>query len=89
MAKQDKNILVEEAAKKLGLGVHSLRVALQQGLFDFGVAIKTTDNRYTYYINPKKFHAYLEGHDEKQTYTLCNGDGFFDFHDKCDRTSYQ
>lgn len=66
-------MLVSEAAKKLGLSTQTLRIALRQGKFDFGVAIKTTENRYTYYINPAKLHRYLEGHyDEKSTFL---GDG--------------
>ena len=59
-------MLVSDAAKKLGLSTQTLRLALQQGKFDFGVAIKTSDNRYTYYINPMRLHRYLEGrYDEK------------------------
>jgi hypothetical protein len=54
-------MLVEQAAKRLGMSTQSLRLALQQGLFDFGVAVKTSENRYTYYINPKRLERYLEG----------------------------
>lgn len=54
-------MLVEQAAKRLGMSTQSLRLALQQGLFDFGVAVKTSENRYTYYINPKRLEQYLEG----------------------------
>ena len=42
-------ILVSEAAKQLGMSTQTLRLALQQGLFPFGCAIKTSTNRYTYY----------------------------------------
>ncbi len=52
---------VDEAAKKLGMSTQTLRLALQQRLFDFGEAVKTSSNRYTYYINPRRLQLYLEG----------------------------
>ena len=54
-------MLVEDAAKKLGMATQTLRLALQQGLFDFGVAIKTSENRYTYYINENRLEQYMKG----------------------------
>ncbi len=54
-------MLVEEAAKKLGMNPQTLRLALQQGLFPFGVAVKTSENRYTYKIFTKRLDRYLEG----------------------------
>lgn len=54
-------MLVSDAAKALGMNTQCLRLALQQGLFDFGVAVKTSDKRYVYYINEKRLKAYLEG----------------------------
>jgi hypothetical protein len=54
-------MLVEHAAKKLGMNTQTLRLALQQGLFPFGVAIKTSENRYTYYINSARLEQYLKG----------------------------
>ena len=54
-------MLVEEAAKKLGMSTQTLRLALQQGKFSFGVAVKTSDKRWTYYINPTRLQKYLEG----------------------------
>jgi hypothetical protein len=54
-------MLVEEAAKKLGMSTQTLRLALQQGKFNFGVAVKTSENRWTYYINPTRLQKYLEG----------------------------
>lgn len=54
-------MLVSEAAKRLGMSTQTLRLALRQGLFPFGVAVKTSDNRYTYYINPVGLEKYLEG----------------------------
>lgn len=54
-------MIVSEAAKLLGMNTQTLRLALRQGLFDFGVAIRTSDNRFTYYINEKRLMSYLEG----------------------------
>ena len=61
-------MLVSEAAKKLGMNTQTLRLALQQRLFPFGVAVKTSENRWTYYINQKRLERYLEGNEcEKNT----------------------
>jgi hypothetical protein len=54
-------MLVSEAAKKLGMNTQTLRLALQQRLFPFGVAVKTSENRYTYKIFPERLEKYLEG----------------------------
>jgi hypothetical protein len=54
-------MLVSEAAKQLKINTQTLRLALQQGLFPFGVAVKTSENRYTYYINETRLQCYLEG----------------------------
>ena len=56
-------MLVEEAAKRLEMNPQTLRLALQQGLFPFGVAVKTSENRYTYKIFTKRLEKYLEGSD--------------------------
>lgn len=58
-------MLVSDAAKKLGMNTQTLRLALQQGLFPFGVAVHTSDNRYTYYINEERFEKYIHGDDLK------------------------
>ena len=61
-------MLVSEAAEKLGMNTQTLRLALQQRLFPFGVAVKTSENRWTYYINQKRLERYLEGYElEKNT----------------------
>ena len=52
-------MLVSEAARELGMNTQTLRLALQQGLFDFGVAIRTSPKRYTYYINRSRLDDYL------------------------------
>ena len=60
-------MLVEEAAKVLQMNPQTLRLALQQGLFPFGVAVKTSENRYTYKIFTKRLEKYLEGSDQDVT----------------------
>ena len=54
-------MLVSEAAKRLGMNTQTLRLGLQQGKFSFGTAIKTSENRFTYYINESRLQKYLEG----------------------------
>ena len=54
-------ISIDEAAKVLDCTKQFLRVALQRGAYDFGVAIKMSGNRYTYYINRDKLMNYLRG----------------------------
>lgn len=54
-------MLVSEASKQLGMNTQTLRLGLQQRAFPFGTAIKTSENRYTYHINPKALERYLEG----------------------------
>ena len=51
---------VEDAAKYIGMNPQTLRLALQQGLFPFGVAVKTSEKRYTYYICKQRLENYLE-----------------------------
>lgn len=55
-------MIVSEAAKQLGMNPQTLRLGLQQGLFPFGKAIKTSPNRFTYHINEKALERYLEGY---------------------------
>jgi hypothetical protein len=54
-------MLVSEAAKKIGMSTQTLRLGLQQRAFPFGEAIKTSENRWTYHINPKALQKYIEG----------------------------
>lgn len=60
---------VEDAAKHLQMNTQTLRLALQQRLFPFGVAVKTSENRWTYYINPTRLERYLEGVDYEKNRT--------------------
>ena len=62
-------LVVEEAAKKLGLPPQTLRLSLQQGLYPFGKAIVTTKpedsktgkGRYTYWISAELLDKFLKG----------------------------
>lgn len=51
---------VDEVAKLLDTTPATIRVGLQQGVFPFGVAFKTADNKkhYTYIIYPEKVREY-------------------------------
>ena len=51
---------IMKAAKLLGINHQSLRLGLQQGRFPWGYAIHTSENRWVYFINAKKF-AEIEG----------------------------
>ena len=57
-------MLVETAAKRLNMSPQTLRLALQQRVFPFGVAVKTSNNRYTYWISETRLQKFLEGSDE-------------------------
>ena len=65
-------ILVEQAAKELGMNTQTLRLALQQNLFPFGVAVKTSKNRYTYYVNETRLQQYLKGGDYAKIHGCSN-----------------
>lgn len=53
-----KSLTVSEAARVMGKSNQFVRLALQQGLFPFGTAVKMS-SKYTYYINPKQFWEYV------------------------------
>ena len=46
------------AAKILGKGEDFIRFGLQQGRLDFGTAVKTGENRWSYHISPKGLAEY-------------------------------
>ena len=46
------------AAKILGKGEDFIRAGLQQDRFEFGAAVKTGENRWSYHISPKKLAEY-------------------------------
>ena len=47
-------LTVREAAKLMGKGEQFIRVGLQQGIFPWGYAVKTS-SQYTYFISAAKF----------------------------------
>lgn len=53
-------LLPVEAAKFLSMDAKTVRIGLQQGVFPWGYAIKTSENHWTYFINAKRF-AEIEG----------------------------
>lgn len=59
--KGDDLMLVSEAAKKLGMSTQTLRLALRQNLFPFGVAVLTSEKRFTYYVNAVALDKYIKG----------------------------
>ena len=50
-----KRLLPEEAAVLLGMDKGTVRKGLQQGVFPWGYAIKTSENRWAYFINARRF----------------------------------
>jgi hypothetical protein len=56
-------MLVSEAAKQLGMATQTLRLGLQQDKFPFGTAIRTSEKRFTYYVNEERLNKYMKGRD--------------------------
>ena len=57
---------LKEAAALLGVDKETVGKGLQQGVFPWGYAIHTSDNRWVYFINAKRF-AEIEGLEEVQS----------------------
>ncbi len=55
-----RRLLPEDAAVLLGMDKGTVRKGLQQGVFPWGYGIKTSENRWAYFINAKRF-AEIEG----------------------------
>lgn len=54
-------ITVKEVSEILGFPQQLIRIAIQRGRFDFGIAeILPNSSRYTYFISREKFLRYLE-----------------------------
>ena len=53
-----KKITVAQAAEKMGVSQQFVRIGLQRGILDFGVAVKMS-NRWTYHISKEKFYNYM------------------------------
>lgn len=51
---------VEDAAKLLRMNHNTVRKGLQQGVFHWGYGIHTSENRWVYFINARRF-AEIEG----------------------------
>jgi len=56
-------VTIQEASRLLGIPQQCLRIGLQQERFPFGHAIRTSERRYTYYINRKRLEMYLGGNE--------------------------
>jgi transcriptional regulator with XRE-family HTH domain len=48
-------ILPEDVARVMGMNHQTVRKGLQQGVFPWGYAIRTSERRWTYFINAKRF----------------------------------
>lgn len=48
-------LLVSDAAKFLHMNHNTVRKGLQQGVFPWGYAIRTSEKRWVYFINAKRF----------------------------------
>ena len=55
-----KTLDVTEVAKVMHMNHNTVRKGLQQGVFPWGYAIKTSENRWVYFINALRF-AEIEG----------------------------
>lgn len=58
-----KKIPVAKAAEIMGVSKEFVRIGLQRGILDFGVAVKMS-SRWTYYINPQRFENYMRNLNE-------------------------
>lgn len=59
---QQKRLTVTEAAEIMGVTPMFLRLALREGRFSFGTAVKM--KRWVYYINPDRFYKYISADGE-------------------------
>lgn len=54
------NVSIKEAAQMLGVSQQFLRIALQQKMYPFGIAVRIKDScKYTYYINLNQLKNYI------------------------------
>ncbi len=51
----NEGMTVRETAKRMGASEQFIRIGLQQGIFPWGYAVRMSANRFTYYINRRKF----------------------------------
>lgn len=52
-------ITIREAARRLGKSEDFVRIGLQRKILPFGVAVPGTGGKYSYYISPAKFKAFV------------------------------
>ena len=73
-----KKVTVAEAAKRMGKSPQFVRICLQRGLLPIGVATKTAEKNYNYYISPKLLDEYIgkEQDDERKAETFFENDLF-------------
>ena len=57
-------LTILEASKIMGVTPRFLQLALQQGRFNFGIAVE--GDRWVYYINTERFIKYMKGEDMKE-----------------------
>lgn len=54
-------MMVSDAAKLLGMNHNTVRKGLQQGIFPWGYAIRTSEHRWVYFINARRFAEIEQG----------------------------
>lgn len=55
--KKIETLTPKEVAYLMGMGVPTIEKGLIQGIFPWGYAIRTSENKHRYFINAKKFFA--------------------------------
>lgn len=55
-------VSVKETASLLGVSQQFVRIGMQRGWLPIGSCVKMS-SKWTYWISPKRLHAYLEGKD--------------------------
>lgn len=55
-------VTVKQAAKELGVSEQFIRICMQRGELDIGLATKLTGNQYTYLITRGKLDAFISSH---------------------------
>ena len=53
--KFENKLTIEEVAELMNVSKQFVRVAIQQGLFPWGTAVRVSGGRYTYFISRQKF----------------------------------
>ena len=53
-------VSLDEASKRLGMGIQNLQNALKAGVFDFGIGFQGNGKKFQYYIFRKKFESFIK-----------------------------